>query len=254
MEINEKKGEKRLQIGKKCIIIKAHPNNVKRIIIELASDAPSDQSDLFVFNNGQVGVMEGLYSNKEMKGVEKDKKMDITALYNQSAEWVIDQSGQADCVPVDLEKVLKTFNIATAPMDFSDIESRLTGDLRNAKILGALIPSGNVAAIFYSDKHKKDSHRTRFTIAHEIAHCCIQGNNAHIEFRIEGIEPNELEKAANAFAGALLIPENALNKIIDRLILPSLHTLSDIFEVSENVLRARLDYLGTKKNIVGYNI
>ncbi len=184
----------------------------------------------------------------------KKRNMKVEDLYNRTEEWVLKASRQDDNVPVDLSKILKTFDIIARPMDFSNIERRLIGDLKDAKILGALVPNGDDVAIFYSDKHEKDSHRYRFTIAHEIAHCCLQGKNTHIEFRIDGIELDETEKLANTFAGALLIPESMLEKIMDRLILPSLHTLADIFEVSENVMRARLKHLDVKRGIVGYNL
>ena len=201
------------------------------------SVALSDQSDLFVFNIGQ-----------------DNKIMDITDLYNQTEDWILSVCEQDNSVPVDLDKILDTFNISAVPMDFSNIENNLTGNLANAEILGALITSDNNTTIFYSDKHEKDSHRNRFTIAHEIAHCCIQGQGPHVEFGIKGIKLDETEMLANIFAGALLIPEKNLNKIIDQLILPSLHTLADIFEVSENVMKARLSYLKIKKNIIGYNL
>lgn len=190
--------------------------------------------------------------NKRQK--MKKRNMKVEDLYNKTEEWVLEVSKQNNKVPVDLSEILETFDITARPMDFSEIERRLVGDLKDAKILGALVPNGEDVAIFYSDKHEKDSHRNRFTIAHEIAHCCLQGKNSHVEFRIAGIELDETEKLANTFAGALLIPEKTLRKIMNQLILPSLHILADIFEVSENVMRARLKHLNIQSGIVGYNL
>lgn len=179
--------------------------------------------------------------------------MGATKLYNKSAAQVLELTGQSRSVPVNLKKILKYFNISAIPKDFSEIDEKLQKKIPNINVLGVFVSSNEEAAIFYSNKSDEDSHRYRFTVAHELAHCCLQGEKSHIEFRIEGVEPDEDELAANTFAGALLIPENSLNKVIDELIVPSVSALADIFEVSENVMRARLDYLGVKNSILGYN-
>lgn len=53
----------------------------------------------------------------------------------------------------------------------------------------------------------------------------------------------QIEEQANIFAGELLIPEESLNKYYNRMIVPSLSTLAEIFRVSTSVMVARLDYL-----------
>ena len=52
-------------------------------------------------------------------------------------------------------------------------------------ILGAAFSNGNNLAIFY--KKNESLHRKKFTIAHELAHCCLDCPNdesSHIEFRL----------------------------------------------------------------------
>ena len=64
----------------------------------------------------------------------------------------------------------------------------------------------------------------------------------HLELRNEFFnKDNKKERAANIYAGELLIPDESLKKIYDRLLLPSLKTLSEIFDVSTAVMRERLE-------------
>lgn len=66
--------KKLLHFRGNSIIIKMHPNNVKKITVELESVTPSDQSDLFVFNFGQATNKKRTenISFKETKGVAKE--------------------------------------------------------------------------------------------------------------------------------------------------------------------------------------
>ena len=122
-------------------------------------------------------------------------------------------------------------------------------------ILGAVVKNNDNAAIFYNIEDKVSSHRCRFTIAHELAHCCLahDSGDVYIDYRTDGETLNEEEQAANAFAGELLIPEQVLRTTINGLVLPSVKSLWDIFDVSENVMRARLEYLRIQDRILGYN-
>lgn len=199
-----------------------------------------------------------MFSSKDeyqcfLQKIRDKKDMEISKLYNKTAEQVLELSGQADAVPVDLKKILRKFNISAVPKDFSELDTQLNEKFSNVHILGVYVSNEKDAAIFYNKADVEDGHRYRFTIAHELAHCCLQGEKSHIEFRVDGLELDENELAANTFAGALLIPEKSLNKVLDELIVPSLHALADIFEVSENVMKARLKYLNIQESILGFN-
>ena len=124
--------------------------------------------------------------------------------------------------------------------------------------MGALVTNGNNAVILYREQDQIDGHRSRFTIAHELGHCCLahyQVNEAtvHLSFRHERTTDNIQEVAANIFAGELLVPKTTLESVIDELILPSVQTLADIFAVSTSVMLERLKYLKITTNIIGYN-
>ena len=183
----------------------------------------------------------------------------ISQLKNMSAEAILEMCGQLDTIPVDLKIILRTLGISAIPMDFTEVENGVRQRFNaNVHVLGAIATRQESAAIFYNRKNQSDSHRSRFTIAHEIGHCCIndvafEDGKTHIDCRIEGIAQSEDEVAANIFAGELLIPENSLYRTIDKLIMPSVHALADIFDVSDNVMLKRLEYLKVKTRIAGYN-
>ncbi len=144
--------------------------------------------------------------------------------------------------PIQLSKLLQNIGVSTLGIDFSDIEAKANYD--RGAILGAAISKGENLTIFY---RKQDTeNRQRFTIAHELAHCCLHTENLqqnHIELRDNTFPKTEKEKAADIFAGELLIPEPLLKEIYSKFYLPSLKTLAKIFHVSTNVMAARLDDL-----------
>ena len=177
-------------------------------------------------------------------------KMNATELYGKTASDILQICNQTNSVPVDIKKILEILNISAMPLDFTDLEKNLTGVYANRNILGAMVSNEKGTAIFYSSMDKADSHRTRFTIAHEIAHCCLHGPLPHVEFRFDGnIEADE-EVAANTFAGQLLIPDESLQSIISKLILPTVSALADIFDVSVNVMKQRLIHLKLNDKVV----
>ena len=183
----------------------------------------------------------------------------ISQLKNMSANAVLELCGQTDCIPVDLKAILRKLGISAIPIDFATVENDIRQRFNaNVQVLGAIAIKGEHAAIFYNKKNQGNSHRSRFTIAHELGHCCLnnvtlEDGKTHIDCRIEGISQNDDEIAANVFAGELLIPEASLYQTIEKLLMPSVHILAEIFDVSDNVMLKRLEYLKVKKNIAGYN-
>ncbi len=153
-------------------------------------------------------------------------------------------------IPVDLSKLVEKIGISTIAKDFTLLEKEQ--DVEEGTLIGAAISKGNDLAIFY--KESDSLHRKKFTIAHELAHCCLDcptNESNHIDYRIEPFVYNELyrpdelekERRANIFAGNLLIPQKALEKVYKDMLIPSLSKLAEIFDVSVSVMAARLDHL-----------
>lgn len=65
--------------------------------------------------------------------------------------------------------------------------------------------------ILYDKKSK--AYRKRVTVAHELAHCCLNKNmeDLYIEFRLDHDNDNSNKVTANSFAGELLIPEKQIS-------------------------------------------
>lgn len=183
------------------------------------------------------------------KVVREDKKMNVSELHLRTAKEILAICNQTDAVPVDIRSILETLEISAIPFDFTEVEESLPEKYKGSKILGAMISKDENAAILYSAKDKKDSHRMRFTIAHELAHIC-RGEHRHIEFRIDG-DLTEDEIAANTFAGELLIPENTLKSVIKELLAPTIANLADIFDVSVNVMNERIKHLDLQDRVIG---
>ncbi len=171
----------------------------------------------------------------------------LEKIRNKSPYQLFDEYNISMMPPINISLLLDKIGISVIAKDFSDIEE-MAGS-KPGSVLGAAFSNNDNLTIFYK---KSDSlHRKKFTIAHELAHCCLdcpQNESSHIEFRLEPFinmseEELQKERRANIFAGQLLIPKDLLLSYYDKMIIPSLTELAKIFEVSSSVMAARLDYL-----------
>lgn len=182
----------------------------------------------------------------------------ISAIRGMSPQEILELCGQENKIPVDIKAVLQKLHISCMPFDFSGLEAKISACSNGNHILGALATNGDKAAIYCRVEDKEDSHRYRFTIAHELGHCClnhfpVDGSTIHLVFRKAGDTTDHKELAANVFAGQLLIPKESLLSVISELLIPSVRTLADIFDVSSAVMLERLKFLKISTKIVGYN-
>lgn len=169
----------------------------------------------------------------------------IRELNGLTAEEILLLYGD-DSYPVDIEKILDRLGIKHDAYDFSDVEQQIPSVVeKRGNILGAVTILNDDVNILYSKN--STSNRMRFTLAHELAHCCLHAesleNKGHVEFRFDGALMSYKEKAANVFAGKLLIPESALMKLYKSLIVPASDVIAREFGVSTTVMEARMEYL-----------
>ena len=86
--------------------------------------------------------------------------------------------------------------------------------------------------------------RKRFTVAHELGHVCQRHGPRPREddaaYSLYNFDP--IERDANLFAAALLMPEPAVNHFLDMGF--TLWQLADKFHVSEQATRIRLERMG----------
>ena len=156
-------------------------------------------------------------------------------------------SSGANSVPISIHSILRRLGISYRAMDFTPYEQNNENLISSrGKILGAVTILGDDICILY--RKDDSSNRIRFTLAHELAHCCLDSKSlrdkGHIEFRFDENSTNPKEFAANVFAGELLIPKNPLVDLYNKLIVPAVDVIANEFQVSINVMKARLEYLG----------
>lgn len=164
----------------------------------------------------------------------------LKKIHGKTAEELLREYNVYDTIPINLEKLVTEIGISVLPMDFTSLEKKLN----KTDILGLVLTAGDNAAIFYSKS--SSINRRRFTIAHELAHCCYldpSTKEPHIEYRIDETDKDDFEKRMDIFAGELLIPFKKLKEIYLTLDVPSSKVLSEKFKVSTKVMEARLNYL-----------
>ena len=205
-----------------------------------------------------------IVKTKSLNDVKKVKKM-CTKLREMSGKTPTDilfESTHGNSIPVDIERIIRSYGIHINRTDFAPIES-MERYKDCGHILGAVFTDGNELNISYSannhletlpkslsieEVQKKVRHRKRFTLAHELAHCCLHMNpekdKYFLEFRTDQLNyEDEKERQANIFAGELLIPKEPLMYVYEKLKVPSVDFLAEIFDVSRAVMAARLDVL-----------
>jgi len=177
------------------------------------------------------------------KNISEEKIMcaKLDQLQGKTPEQLLAEAHIAT-IPVDLAALLRHFKIPIIPKDFSKIENE-SPEMKqfikeNGRILGAVVVENDDISIFYT---KRDFiANIMFTIAHEIAHCCLHTaeiQNGHIQYKNDcKITTDEKEIAANEFAIRLLIPEMQLHAEYTKLLVPLSDILAKKFRVPLNVM------------------
>lgn len=182
-----------------------------------------------------------LKTSQRRKGDFMCAKLD--ELRGISAEEILEESGQENAVPVDLDKIVETLGIYKAARDFSDIE-KIESD---GKISGLVILIKDDVKIYFNINDNLAE--KRFTAAHEIGHCCLHGEtlkNDYIEFLHKDGFENRHESEASIFASRLLIPKRSLFDVYNKLIKPTVSDLARIFQVPNKLMKVRLREEGLK--------
>ncbi len=244
----KKKTPKLLKIGNSCVIILLKESTEK---LQKIRQVIMDESAL-----DKKGVDKPTGAKGEIKMANITEKSQQNNLYlftnldGKTSDDLVTKFELDKMIPVKLDKVFDYCSIEVLPTDFKTYEeipeiSEIVD--KKGLILGAVAIKNKQINILY----KKDDtpHRQKFTVAHELAHCCLNAEkiavDGHVAFRLDVDIKNaaEDEYEANVFAGELLIPKKTLDSLYKVIKKPKLEILSKIFDVSENVMRARLKYL-----------
>ena len=156
-------------------------------------------------------------------------------------------------------EVLQQFNMFEAGFDIKKLTKNLKIELiyddLGDDVAGFFVMTDTQRVITVNKSNPTT--RKRFTIAHEIGHCILHSKEQPIfidktprmMFRNTASSTGEVfkEREANAFAAALLIPKDLLEREIDSApsdITHAISFLADKFKVSENAMSFRLSNLG----------
>lgn len=165
------------------------------------------------------------------------------------AAWVIDHIG-VDQPPVDVREAASSFGVAVSPLGEMD------------DVSGLFVMKDGGGAIGYNRHHPRV--RQRFTIAHELGHALLHRGRLPlfidkgfaVAFRDARSSTGEvqMEREANAFAAALLMPREMVRAAATELTWThgfdvgggggALETLAQKFKVSQEAMSYRLMKLG----------
>ena len=155
--------------------------------------------------------------------------------------------------PINIHRILDKLDVKYSALDFNTLDVTVN-DINLPEQADMVM--GAVGA--YSEKdfgedfveitvNSNDNyHRQRFTLAHELAHCMLHSDrlkDGRLELRTSLTTDEPHEREANILAGEILIPRKLLKLVCASLPIPLLPLLAEKFDVSENVMEARLKHL-----------
>jgi len=154
------------------------------------------------------------------------------------------------------QKLLKRFG-ATVPVDVYTMAQELgvavVEESLDDSVSGFLVVKNDKGIIAVNKNHH--TNRRRFSIAHELGHFVLHRKQAklfvtNVYYRNgsseKGVDPKEIQ--ANAFAAALLMPENTLRELVGETAIDlsdeeRVKSLAAKFEVSLQAMSVRLSSL-----------
>ena len=242
----QKKRTKMLKIGKSCVIILLDESNEKLQKVRRILFTEGSLNKKYV--DKPIGIAEEKNMSNETENYQQNNLQLFDNLNGKTSDDLVTKFELDKMLPVRLDKVFEYCDVEVLPTDFKTYEenpeiSKIVDE--KGLILGAVaVNNGKINILYKKDDSK---HRQRFTIAHELAHCCLNADelatNGHVDYRLDIEEATKDEFAANVFAGELLIPKKTLDTLYKVIKRPKIGVLSEIFDVSENVMMARLKYL-----------
>ncbi len=178
-----------------------------------------------------------------IQGSNQERQYELADM-PQIAEMILKEL-EIDKVPVPIVAIMKSLNFQVISGAMSDEISGVIGIDDN---LQRNFESGKVVAVNCKD----NVGHQRFTIAHELAHYLFDfdvSNNIvyYNEYNTDEAQSHE-EKRANYFAANLLMPERIFREefkkeAVKNNLYVTVEKLSDIFQVSGEAVRRRIEEL-----------
>lgn len=183
---------------------------------------------------------------KKRKGINMCRKL-AEIHDNQPKDFL----KETNSLPINIEEILKQWEIDFFPVSFEELQKNIP--LKNGKITGMAYAQNDDLAILYS-KESSVVH-SRFTLAHELAHCCLHMNvdsSCHIEFQtindVLTVSQDKMkrfnekkEEEADRFARDLLMPTRAMLLLLEKRTNLTLEKLAEIFLVPIEQVQKKLE-------------
>lgn len=166
--------------------------------------------------------------------------MDINLIEKKSEQIL--RENKCFSIPVNIEGLVTNIGIKLEKVELED------------SISGLFVVKNNKPYILYNSTQSRN--RVRFTIAHELGHYTLHSKNRNlfidkkkVLYRDNNSSTGEIlmEREANAFAAAILMPKNLIQNELDNLISHEediSQYLADKFNVSPQAMAFRLSNLG----------
>ena len=170
--------------------------------------------------------------------------MNVQTLHNMSISEIIKVLKIEDSVTVDFFKLAHTLKVSVLSRNFEEYK------IKGEKIICAFITyeNGN-SCIFYSDDlFENKEYLGRIMIAQTFAKYIITGKNNF--FVTQSTFFSNREKLLTY---EMLMPTSQVEYVLDKLILPTTFNLAEIFQVSQEFLKQRLNEMRVTTLIGGYN-
>ena len=175
--------------------------------------------------------------NKKVgKDIHAEKKAIVTA-----SDVLRNVFGETISLPVNLTEVARKYGISVRHASFKPPYA--------TDLYGYIAKRDGEIKITVNSENSYG--RKRFTIAHELAHYFLHHDQKEIEFLdLRSTERDDKERAADAFAAELLMPETCVREEHDKLMFPTVRQLALVFGVSEEAMYYRLKNLQIT-NVIG---
>lgn len=149
-----------------------------------------------------------------------------------------------DSIFVDLTKLAHTLNVSVLRHNFG--KEVINGE----KVICAFLTNGKGnSCIFYSDALLNNKGvLARMVIVQAFAKYIITGDESFYITHSTNFSNRE-----KMLIHEMLMPETKVNEVINQLLLPTTYALADIFMVSQEFVRERLDEMHVRRLIGGYN-
>lgn len=180
------------------------------------------------------------------KKLEELSALKISDLYDMLEE-------EFSAPPINIHRILDKLRVEYNALDFSLLSGEINGihlpqqaDMVMGAVAAHSVRECGKDSVEITVNIKDSYHRQRFTLAHELAHCMLHADslkNGRLELRTSLTTDDPKEKSANILAGEILVPEKLLKIAYANLPIPILESLAEKFDVSENVMAARLQHL-----------